>query len=55
MKTVAMDIMFRGEQAKELREEVRKIVTNIAFDHTLNADIEITSWSPDHDPIVVKK
>ncbi len=55
MKTVAMDILFQGEQAEELREVVRNIVTDIAFDHTLNADIEITSWNTEQEPVVVKR
>ncbi len=54
MKTVAMDIIFQGEQAEELRKKVRIAIADIAFDHDLNADIEITSWNPDHDPIVIK-
>ncbi len=55
MKTVSMDIIFQGEQAEELRKKVKDAMVDIAFDHNLNADIEITSWNPDHDPIVIKK
>ncbi len=55
MKTVAMDIVFQGEQAEELREVVRNVVTDIAFDHKLNADIEITSWNADDEPTIMVK
>ena len=55
MILVAMDIIFEGEDAEKLREDIKRIVTDLAFKHTWNADIEITSWDATHDPIVVKK
>ena len=46
---------FNKRMLPELRKKVKNAVVGIAFGHDLNADIEITSWNPEHEPIVVKK
>lgn len=54
METVAMDIIFTGKEAEKLRIQVKDIVCEFAFQHKLKANIEITSWNPTHDPIIIK-
>ena len=51
MKTVAMDIVFEGEDAERLRYELKRFLHD--WRHGLKADMEVTSWDPAAPPLVL--